>query len=74
MRTTEQPAPTQADFAVVTLVCTWPGPVGLSPAGCDRWEVRLERRAVEAFKRRADEEWTRHGIRVGVEEEVDPLS
>ena len=58
------------DFAIVTLVCTWPGSVGTSPAGAAEWTVPIERRAVDDFKKRA---WP--GVRVEVKEEVvDPLS
>ena len=61
------------DFAIVTLVCTWPGSVGTSPAGAAEWTVPIERRAVDDFKKRATKEWP--GVRVEVkEEEVDPFS
>lgn len=55
------------DFAFVTLVCTWSGSVGLSPAGAAEWTVPIERRAVDDFKKRAKKEWP--GVRVEVKEE-----
>lgn len=54
------------DFAFVTLVCTWSGSVGLSPAGAAEWTVPIERRAVDDFKKRAKKEWP--GVRVEVKE------
>lgn len=57
-------------FALVTLVCTWPGSVGLSPAGASEWAVRIEQRAVDDFKKRAKKDWPE--VRVEVKEEEKP--